>query len=64
MLPLASVAPTAQAETSIVVSTFQAELSHTPTPLAVMTVALVRDTLLAAGLETRMRAADRIGPCQ
>ncbi len=56
LLPLASVAPTAQAEASIVVSTFQAELSRTPTPLAVMTMALVRDTLLAAGLE-RLRDA-------
>ena len=33
------------------VSIFQVELSHTPTPLAVLTMALVRDTLLAAGLE-------------
>jgi hypothetical protein len=30
LLPLASVAPTAQAEASIVVSIFQVELSHTP----------------------------------
>ncbi len=46
--PLASVAPTAQAEASILVSIFQVELSHTPTPLAVLTMALVRDKLLAA----------------
>jgi hypothetical protein len=51
LLPLASVAPTAQAEASIVVRIFQVELSHTPTPLVVLTMALVRDTLLAAGLE-------------
>ena len=56
LLPLASVAPTAQAEASIVVSTFQAELSHAPAQLAVMTMALVRDTLLAAGVE-RLRDA-------
>ena len=46
----------AQAEASIVVSTFQAELSHAPAQLAVMTMALVRDTLLAAGAE-RLRDA-------
>jgi hypothetical protein len=34
-----------------VVSIFQVELSHTPTPLAVLIMALVRETLLAAGLE-------------
>jgi hypothetical protein len=51
LLPLASVAPTAQAEVSIVESIFQVELSHTPTPLAVLTIALVHDTLLVVGLE-------------
>ena len=59
LLPLASVAPTAQAEASIVVSIFQVELSHTPTPLAVLTMALVRDTLLAAGLEQLRDACRR-----
>jgi hypothetical protein len=56
LLPLASVAPAAQAEASIVVSIFQVGQSQSPTPLAVMTMALVRDTLLAAGLE-RLRDA-------
>ena len=56
LLPLASVVPTAQAEASIVVSIFQAELSQSPTPIAVMTMALLRDTLLATGLE-RLRDA-------
>ena len=51
LLPLALVAPTARAEASIVVSIFQAKPSQSPTPLAVMSIALVRDTLLAAGLE-------------
>ena len=48
---LASVAPAAQAAASIVVGIFRAEQSQSPTPLAVMTIALVRDTLLAAGLD-------------
>jgi hypothetical protein len=52
-------APTAQVEASIVVSSFQVELSHTPTPLAVLTMALVRDTLLAAGLEQLRDACRR-----
>ena len=51
-----AVAPTAQAESSIVVSIFQAEQSQSSTPLAVMSMALVRDTLMAAGLE-RLRDA-------
>ena len=59
LLPLASVMPSAQAGASIVVSIFQAEQSHTPTPLAVMTMALVRDTLLAAGLERLREACSR-----
>jgi hypothetical protein len=61
LLPLASVAPTAQAEASILVRIFQVELSHTPTPLAVLTMALVRYTLLAAGLKQLRDACRR--PC-
>ena len=45
LLPLAAVAPTAQ---TLVVSIFQAEQSQSPTPLVVLTMALVRDTLMAA----------------
>ncbi len=41
------------------VSIFQVELLHNPTPLAVMTMALVRDTLLAAGLEQLRDACRR-----
>ena len=65
LLPLAAVAPTAQAVASLVVSIFQAEQSQSPTPLAVLTMALVRDTLMAAGLESlRKRAAGLAGVCQ
>lgn len=56
LLPLASVTQSAQAGAAIVVSLFQAVQSQSPTPLAVMTMALVRDTLMAAGLE-RLRDA-------
>ncbi len=47
LLLLASVAPSAQAEAALVVSLFQALQSQSPTPLAVMTMSLVRDTLPA-----------------
>ena len=40
----------------LVVSIFQAEQSQCPTPLAVLTMALVRDALMTAGLE-RLRDA-------
>ncbi len=46
----------AQAEASIVTSLFQAERLQSLTPLAAMTMALVHDTLRAAGLE-RLRDA-------
>ena len=61
LLPLASVVPAAQAGASIVVGIFQAELSQSPTPIAVMTMALLRDSLLAAGLERLRDACCR--PC-
>ena len=56
---LALVAPAAQAAASIVVGIFRAEQSQSPTPLAVMTIALVRDTLLAAGLDQLCNACCR-----
>jgi hypothetical protein len=61
LLPLASVAPAAQAEASIVVSIFQVEQSQSPTPLAVMTMAL--RCWRQGSNDSAMRAADPLCVC-
>ena len=59
LVPVQSAIPAAQCHDSVVVGVFQQEQTFTATPLAIFTVALIRDTLRDNGIELLQTACTR-----